>query len=105
MVVSDWCMIMSGMAPVDPVSPILQAVLEALPAAMDVEQPDLMEIDGEEDDNFPTPIAVWSELCEQDGSVGLDADLMHKIRNCKVPDDHGDVSRRIPGTYTHVFGL
>jgi hypothetical protein len=76
--------------------------------AMALEHPDGMEgmeIEGEEDDNHPTPIAVWSELIEQDGSVGIDSDLMDKIRKCENPDDNGDASRRVPGRFNNcLFG-
>jgi hypothetical protein len=63
-----------------------------------------MEIEGEEDDSEPTPIAVWNELMEQDESIGLTQDLLHKIRKCKVPNDGGDASRRTPGHSKYTIG-
>jgi hypothetical protein len=62
-----------------------------------------MEIEGEEDESEPTPIAVWNELMEQDESVGITQDLLHKIRRCKVPNDGGDTSRRTPGHSKYII--
>ncbi len=88
---------MIGGAGGHPARAMEDAVPRQVMEAVEEEGLDGMEIDAEDKDQHPTPIAVWSELCEQDGSVGIDADLMHKIRICKNTDDHGDVSRRIPG--------
>ncbi len=62
-----------------------------------------MEIDGDEDDSNPSPIALWAELCEQDHSSCIDADFMAKIRSCCNQDDGGDASRRIPGVFDVFF--
>ncbi len=62
-----------------------------------------MEIDGDEEDTNPSPIALWAELCEQDHSSCIDADFMAKIRLCSNQDDGGDASRRIPGVFLCFF--
>ncbi len=57
--------------------------------------PDL-EIEAEDNEEAPTPIAVWQELVEQDGPIGVTEDLMAKTRICRNSDDFGDESRRVP---------
>ena len=70
-----------------------------------------MELEDEDIDPHPTPIAVWQELVEKDGSVGVDADLLWKSRRCQIPGDEGDESRRIPGqkcleyAYIHIITI
>ncbi len=58
-----------------------------------------MEIDGEEDDDSPTPIAVWSELVEQDWSSQIDTDFMHRVQTCATPGDEGNTTYQIPGIF------
>jgi hypothetical protein len=78
-------------------------VQEVVPAVEDDPIQDAnLEIDGD-DDVEPTPIAAWMELTERDESVGLDADLLYKIRNLRISGDEGDASRRIPGNIAIVL--
>jgi hypothetical protein len=55
-----------------------------------------LEIEAEDNEEAPTPIAVWQELVEADGPIGVNEDLMAKTRICRNSDDFGDESRRVP---------
>jgi hypothetical protein len=55
-----------------------------------------LEIEAEDNEEVPTPIAVWQELVELDGPLGVTEDLMAKTRICRNSDDFGDESRRVP---------
>ena len=41
------------------------------------------------------PEELWSELLSVEGSLTGQENLLKKIRNCSIPNDQGDKSRRI----------
>jgi hypothetical protein len=81
---------------VEPVSAALAVLEPEQDIEMHVDAVPELEIEGEDNEEAPTPIAVWQELVEQDGPIGVTEDLMAKTRICRNSDDLGDESRRIP---------
>ena len=73
-----------------------QIVEQEAEADMEMHVEDITElaIEAEDNEEAPTPIAVWQELMEVDEPAGVNEELMAKIRICKNSDDFGDESRR-----------
>ncbi len=55
-----------------------------------------LEIEAEDNEEAPTPIAVWQELVEEDCPIGVNEDLMAKTRICQNSYDFCDESRWVP---------
>ncbi len=55
-----------------------------------------MENEAEDNEEAPTPIAVWQELMEQGSPIGVTEDLMARTLICQNSYDFGDESLLVP---------